>query len=128
LNLGHTTGHSFESFAIGSGRPVPHGYAVAWGLIVELYLSHRICNFPKDKLLKTVRFIQQHSAPFPSRATITKRCMRLPGTTKECGEQHLFYVAVGIGNVQIDQTAGKELFLKHWIFTGIRSGYNAVSF
>lgn len=65
LNLGHTTAHSFESFAIETGNPVPHGYAVAWGLIVELYLSHRLCNFPKEKLQKTVRFIRQHYGAFP---------------------------------------------------------------
>lgn len=40
LNLGHTVGHAFESFALESQKPVLHGYAVAWGLIAELYLSH----------------------------------------------------------------------------------------
>ena len=37
LNLGHTVGHAFESFAL-KRQPVLHGYAVAWGLICELYL------------------------------------------------------------------------------------------
>ena len=40
LNLGHTAGHAMESHALASGRPVPHGYAVAWGLVVDLVLSH----------------------------------------------------------------------------------------
>ncbi len=31
LNLGHTAGHAFESFAL-KHKPVLHGYAVAWGL------------------------------------------------------------------------------------------------
>ena len=38
LNLGHTVGHAFESLAF-TRTPVLHGYAVAWGLICELYLS-----------------------------------------------------------------------------------------
>ena len=38
LNLGHTVGHAFESFAL-KRQPVLHGYAVAWGLICELYLD-----------------------------------------------------------------------------------------
>lgn len=46
LNFGHTTGHALESLAMEKGLPVLHGYAVAWGMIAELYLSHKICGFP----------------------------------------------------------------------------------
>ena len=30
LNLGHTIGHAIESFAMEQGRPMLHGYAVAY--------------------------------------------------------------------------------------------------
>ena len=60
LNLGHTAGHALESLALESGRPVLHGYAVAWGLICELYLSTVKCGFPKDRMRQTVQFIRQH--------------------------------------------------------------------
>ncbi|MDR2929254.1 MAG: 3-dehydroquinate synthase [Cytophagaceae bacterium] len=40
LNLGHTIGHAFESLAMKRGKPILHGYAVAFGLVVELYLSY----------------------------------------------------------------------------------------
>ena len=60
LNLGHTAGHALESLALEQGRPVLHGYAVAWGLICELYLSVVKCGFPKDKFRQTVQFIRQH--------------------------------------------------------------------
>ena len=59
LNLGHTAGHAFESFAM-KRQPVLHGYAVAWGLIVELYLSVVKCGFPQDRLRQTVAFIREH--------------------------------------------------------------------
>ena len=45
LNLGHTAGHAFESLALQRGKPTPHGYAVAWGLVVELVLSHMALQF-----------------------------------------------------------------------------------
>ncbi len=45
LNLGHTVGHAFESFALMRGTPVPHGHAVARGLVAELILSHLKCGF-----------------------------------------------------------------------------------
>ena len=38
LNLGHTVGHAFESMALKQNKDLLHGYAVAFGVIVELYL------------------------------------------------------------------------------------------
>jgi 3-dehydroquinate synthase len=45
LNFGHTSGHAYESLAMKQHRPVLHGYAVAWGMITELYLSVVNCGF-----------------------------------------------------------------------------------
>ena len=45
LNLGHTVGHAFESLALQRGKPVPHGYAVAWGLVTETVLSRLEAGF-----------------------------------------------------------------------------------
>ena len=59
LNLGHTTGHAFESYAL-SKQPILHGYAVAYGLICELYLSAIKTGFPTDKMHQTVSFIHEH--------------------------------------------------------------------
>ena len=60
LNFGHTVGHAFESFALETGNPVLHGYAVAWGMVCELYYSHLKVGFPKDKLRPTIQFIKEH--------------------------------------------------------------------
>jgi len=46
LNFGHTVGHAFESFAMQKNRPVQHGFAVAYGMIAELFLSTEKCGFP----------------------------------------------------------------------------------
>ena len=54
LNLGHTAGHAFESLAL-ERTPILHGYAVAYGLVVELYLSHMKTGFPADRLRQTVQ-------------------------------------------------------------------------
>lgn len=48
LNLGHTAGHAIETLALDSGRPIPHGVAVAQGLMVALVLSHTMLGFPSD--------------------------------------------------------------------------------
>lgn len=58
LNLGHTVGHALESIAMDSGKPIPHGYAVAWGLVAEIVLSHMTLGFPSDDLYALAHFIK----------------------------------------------------------------------
>src|SRR5690554_3254355 len=113
LNLGHTTAHAMESFAISEGKPVPHGYAVAWGIIVELYLSHRICNFPKDKLQKTVRFIHQNYGSFYINCDDYETLFEIAKHDKKNqGDNINFTLLSEIGNVKIDQIAEKELIFE----------------
>ena len=51
-------GHAFESLALAERHPVLHGYAVAWGLVCELYLSYIKTGFPKDKMRQTIQFVK----------------------------------------------------------------------
>lgn len=60
LNLGHTPGHAFESHAMNSGHPVPHGYAVAWGCVVDLVLSHIMHGFPSALLHDVARYVRDN--------------------------------------------------------------------
>ena len=64
LNLGHTVGHALESFALKRGKPVLHGYAVAWGMIAELYLSAAYFEFPTELMRQVVHFINEHYGRF----------------------------------------------------------------
>lgn len=64
LNLGHTVGHALESLALEKGRPVLHGYAVAWGLLCELYLSAKHMGFSTQQLHQTAAFIRQNYGSF----------------------------------------------------------------
>jgi 3-dehydroquinate synthase len=64
LNLGHTIGHAFESYSHEINRPILHGYAVAWGLIGELFLSYKLKGFPQKIMLNTTRFIKDYYGAF----------------------------------------------------------------
>lgn len=64
LNLGHTIGHALESHSHAINRPILHGYAVAWGLIGELFLSYKLQGFPQDLMLETIRFIKENYGTF----------------------------------------------------------------
>jgi 3-dehydroquinate synthase len=113
LNFGHTAGHAFESFAIAHNKPVPHGYAVAWGMIVELYLSHKICEFPTDKLAKTVRFIRQQYGAFDISCENYDELYEITKHDKKNeGNVINFTLLADIGDVEIDHTADKELFFE----------------
>ena len=39
LNLGHSIGHALESFSLNQEKSIPHGYAIAWGLVMESALA-----------------------------------------------------------------------------------------
>ena len=114
LNLGHTVGHAFESFALETARPVLHGYAVAWGLIAELYLSHRVCGFPKEELQKTVRFIHRNYGAFALDCDDYEHLYDIMKHDKKNASASSvnFTLLSGIGKIQINQVAGKDLIFQ----------------
>ncbi len=60
LNLGHTVGHAFESLSMKRGTPIAHGYAVAWGLIVELTISHMELGFDSSQLYRLGNYVREN--------------------------------------------------------------------
>lgn len=66
LNLGHTAGHAFESLAIRKGAPIPHGHAVAFGMLVEMILSHTIENFPSQELYRYASYLKEQGYGTPA--------------------------------------------------------------
>ena len=64
LNLGHTVGHAFESMAMHRGKPVPHGYAVAWGMVAETVLSHMKMKMASASLHSLARFVRDNYGAF----------------------------------------------------------------
>lgn len=64
LNFGHTIGHAFEALALKKLHPVLHGYAVAWGMVCELYLSYIKTGFPRQKMQLVNSFIKDNYGAF----------------------------------------------------------------
>ena len=108
LNLGHTVGHAFESFAL-KHQPVLHGYAVAWGLICELYLSGMKTGFPTDKMHQTVRFIKEHYGMMTITCDDYPTLLELMTHDKKNVAGIInFTLLGGIGDIRINQTATKD--------------------
>lgn len=109
LNLGHTVGHALESFAMKHGRPVLHGYAVAYGMVCELYLSARKTDFPTDKMHQTVRFILDHYGRLPYTCDDYPELLELMRHDKKNTSGIINFTLLGcIGDIRINQTATKE--------------------
>lgn len=109
LNLGHTVGHAFESLAMAEGRTVLHGYAVAWGLVCELYLSARRQQFPTDQMHQTLQFIRQHYGRFPITCKHYDRLFELMTHDKKNTSGIInFTLLGGIGDIRINQSATKD--------------------
>lgn len=109
LNLGHTIGHAFESLSFEEDRPVPHGYAVAWGLVCELYLSSKITGFPFEKLKTTMRFVRQHYGAFSFSCKQYDRLYALMLHDKKNESGIINFTLMGdIGDIRINQQATKE--------------------
>lgn len=64
LNFGHTVGHAFESMALSRKSPIPHGYAVAAGMVAETVLSHMLQGFDSNTLHTLATYVRNHYTPY----------------------------------------------------------------
>lgn len=105
LNLGHTFGHAFESWAL-KRKPVLHGYAVAFGLIPELYLSVIKTGFPTEKMRQTVNFIKEYYGSLPITCDDYDELIELMRHDKKNQDGIInFTLLGGIGDIRINQSA-----------------------
>ena len=108
LNLGHTFGHAFESWAL-TRKPYLHGYAVAWGLICELYLSVIKTGFPTEKMRQTVRFIKENYGDLPITCDDYPELYAFMTHDKKNEAGIINFTLLGeVGDIRINQTATKE--------------------
>lgn len=109
LNLGHTFGHAFESWSL-KRTPVLHGYAVAWGLVCELYLSHVITGFPIDTMRQTVDYIRNHYGIPPVTCDDYHELIDLMRHDKKNrGESINFTLLADVGDIRLDQHATLDI-------------------
>lgn len=108
LNLGHTVGHAFESLSHQRGEPVLHGYAVAWGLLCELYLSMRQLDFPSKLLQSYIRFVREEYGVYPISCHDYPALYEAMTHDKKNESADInFTLLSGIGELKLDQTANR---------------------
>ena len=105
LNLGHTVGHAFESLAMQRGKPVPHGFAVAWGLVTEAVLSHLLLKFPSDDVHRLGHFVRDNYRDFPFTCDDYDELLALMRRDKKSRDGEISCTLLAaIGDYRINQT------------------------
>ena len=110
LNLGHTIGHAIEEWSFTpTPNPLLHGYAVAYGLVGELYLSAVKCHFPTDRLRQTVQFVREHyGAPAITCNDYPELLRLMTHDKKNTAGTINFTLLSDIGELQLNQSATDE--------------------
>ena len=119
--INQTTGGAVVSTAPGN-RPLLHGYAVAFGLIGELYMSARKAGFPTERLHQTTRFIRENYAQTEFTCNDYPTLLNLMRHDKKNTSGVInFTLLHNIGDIRINQTATDEEIREALDF--IREGY-----
>lgn len=111
LNFGHTLGHAIESYRLSSQLPnLLHGEAIAIGMILELYLSAVLLDFPKEE---TDQIAQRIVALFGKEAfeapAIEAIIELLIHDKKNSHGQVLFVLLEDYGKPRFNQTVNNDL-------------------
>ena len=113
LNFGHTAGHAFESLAMEQNRSVLHGYAVAWGMITELFLSIKNCGFSETLCSDLTQWLLKIYGKFGIGENDFERLFDLMTHDKknEAGRIN-FTLLSEPGKVKINQNCDKEMIFE----------------
>ena len=108
LNLGHTIGHAFESFAM-RNKPILHGYAVAFGLVAELYLSHLKLGFDINTVNQFAQYVKRVYGTFTIEPSDFDSLYETMTHDKKNRNGRINFTLLSrIGEVVIDVDCGKE--------------------
>ncbi|MBO5704238.1 MAG: 3-dehydroquinate synthase [Bacteroidaceae bacterium] len=109
LNLAHTTAHALESLAMSEDRTLLHGYAVAWGIVGELYLSCRKLGFPTERMRQTACFIRETYGHFHFTCQQYEQLYAYMTHDKKKVDANInFTLLADVGDIRLDQHATKE--------------------
>ena len=109
LNFGHTFAHAFEAWSISNEQELSHGFAVAYGIICELYLSALLQEFPFDKMKQTLMFIHSLYPTFPFACNDYNKIIDLMRHDKKNKGQDInFSLLKDIGSLALNTVVGEE--------------------
>jgi 3-dehydroquinate synthase len=110
LNLGHTAGHAIEELSLERQNPVPHGYAVAWGLVIDAVLSSMLFNLSSDTLHVLASFVKDHYGAYDISCKDYPHLIDLMRHDKKNADpEHItFSLLSAPGEIKLDTVANTE--------------------
>ncbi len=115
LNFGHTVGHAIETLMLeGHNRKTwMHGEAVAVGMIVESYLSHKICKLSKSELNEITQFILSIYKPVKINENDFERLIELMKNDKKNNDTDINFSLISIiGKAEINKNIKPDLIIE----------------
>ncbi len=113
LNFGHTLGHAIESYFLMSDEheTLLHGEAIAIGMILEAYLSHKICGLPETKVHEIKKVFLQRYAKIEFTELAIQQILSLLQYDKKNSHGSINFVLLkAIGDPVIDQQIPYNLY------------------
>ena len=113
LNFGHTIGHAFEGYLLERRETVPHGFAVAWGMLVEAKLSYK-----KDLISKQdVNLIEECIISNYPQCTISKSSINdllelMRNDKKNDSDIINFSLINGLGSCKINESIEESVIIE----------------
>ncbi len=102
LNLGHTIGHGIER---ATGYRVPHGEAVATGMVVEAQIAHRIAGFSAEQVQRIAEILSRLGLPVQPPVSFESVAAHMRYDKKTKGSAWRFALPERIGKME---SAGGE--------------------
>jgi 3-dehydroquinate synthase len=112
LNFGHTIGHAVESYFLESNekKTLTHGQAISLGMITEVYLSHHLFGFPKEKMEEVKKHVLNIFGQVPIKKEDYKAVLSyLKHDKKNVGGQVNFVLLEDLERFKIDCQVEIEL-------------------
>lgn len=110
LNFGHTIGHAVESLSWKTDQPLPHGYAVALGMMTESYCSTQLGTLAQAELQAITHYITQWYPHYPIQHLSVEAIWQLMTQDKKNTHQRVAFSGLAaIGQPALDQPIDPNL-------------------
>ncbi|MEN8185926.1 MAG: 3-dehydroquinate synthase [Bacteroidota bacterium] len=115
LNFGHTIGHAIESYFLENKNKdaLTHGEAIAVGMVIELYYSHKLYNFPMEEVNKLKEFVNNFYQKYDIREEDFQAIIDLMIYDKKNVSGKVYFVLLsGMESCEIDVQVADKLLVE----------------
>ena len=121
LNFGHTVGHALEQMSLMQNKAMPHGYAVFYGLLAEMYMSVKMLSLNEAVIKQCLPlFYNYYGKPQCSCKDMNTLIELMHHDKKNLSSDKVNCTLLQVvGNARIDRQCDDQLILEalDWLFS-----------